>query len=110
MPTRAKDNRTLDSSIRDKARKLIADKIGKFSAATLGVGMATSMAVSVLALASPNGLDEQALVALMSNLGVNWLAQLIWEMRARMASSKFDEAAEVQRLAERIDAKRASAS
>lgn len=102
MPKPANERRELDPSILDRARRLIADKMGKFSAAMLGAGMATGMAASVLALASPNGLDERALVALISNLGVNWLAQAIWEMRARMASARFDEAAEVRRLADRI--------
>jgi formylglycine-generating enzyme required for sulfatase activity len=99
---RDKDNPSAFKAALAKAREALARNLPKFTTASFDLGMASAMAAAIAAIASPaGGLDQQALTALMSGLGVNWLSQLIWEWRQKFAGMRDDQRA-VQQLAQEI--------
>lgn len=72
------------NQIEPATKQTIAQKFADFSAAGLSLGMGGVLAATMLALASPNGINDQQLATLLGSLGANWISTAVWELRAKL--------------------------
>lgn len=72
------------NQIEPKTKQTIAQKFADLSAAGLSLGMGGVLAATMLALASPNGINDQQLAVLLGSLGANWISTAVWELRAKL--------------------------